>query len=175
MVGDSIIMTKSAVISCITTRCLKNVNQMIRNHHLQGWRTKTTPFTRSHSYAAPAEAVVRRSGTPSPPSSIQFTRIVKVLSTLVSKYLHILLLIEGALVHNEERILNLDPVLPIETVGVQVHLDGNVPKLESPAGKLKLPWVSSILLRVQPGKVHNILMWREQESHYRTAPKFFYQ
>ena len=57
----------------------------------------------------------------------------------VPKYLHILPLIEGALVHNEERILNLDPVLLIETVGVQVHLDDDVPKLESPAGKLKLP------------------------------------
>ena len=36
-------------------------------------------------------------------------------------------------------ILNLDPLLLIETVGVQVHLDDDVPKLESPAGKLKLP------------------------------------
>ena len=57
----------------------------------------------------------------------------------VPKYLHVLSLIEGALVHNEERILDLDPVLPIETVGVEVHLDGDVPELESPAGKLKLP------------------------------------
>ena len=113
---------------------------MIRNHYLRGWRTKNNSMYK----------ITQLCSTSRSSSKEEWHSLIPIINPVhkdgegiehirVPKYLHVLPLIEGALVHNEERILNLDPVLPIETVGVQAHLDGDVPKLESPAGKLKLP------------------------------------